>query len=219
MTDLKTNAAHTWADPETPLNLALARDELGGVTLEQLRDLPFAGLAQFKQAGKFPAGYPADTAIFYSPRDPGVHAVDAWVGMQVTHSWEVNMYGMDDPLVAAITRMHCENPNVLVVVNLDKSQAGGTHEKQILNAYLHDRIGNSVAVGHSIKGAISHLKLTVADKRVKSGGSTNMSQGGEEKQDNELVVTTNPLLAAEASSVVGLNHDAMLAQMAKAPAA
>lgn len=203
-----------WGTIETPLDFDVARAELDGLSLTELQRLTFPELARFKAAGSFADGYPADTAVFYSPRDPGVHAVEAWCALQVTHSWEVNMYGFDDPLVAALTRHWCEQGDVLVVVNLDKSQAGGKHEREILDTFLHDQIGNSVAVGHSIRGAISHLKLTVADKRIRSGGSTNMSQGGEEAQDNELVVTTNPILAGEASSIVGLNHDAMLGQMA-----
>ena len=124
------------------------------------------------------------------------------------------MFGEDDPLVASITRMHCDNPLVLTVVNLDSGQYGGKHEQEVTSLFRAGQLGNSVAVGHSIKGAISHLKVTVADKRIKTGGSTNQSQSGEEKQDNELTVTVNPLLAAEASSVIGLNHVAMLAQMA-----
>lgn len=203
-----------WLDIEYPLDLEKGRPEIGGLSLNELKRLSFSALGRFKLAGSFPLSYPSDTAAFYSPRDPGLHAVDAWAAMQVTHSWEVNMYGFDDPLVASITRMYCDDPTVLVIVNLDKSQAGGKHEQEILTLFQHGQLGNSVAVGRSIKSAISHLKITVADKRIKTGGSTNQSQSGEEKQDNELVVTTNPLLAAEASSVIGLNHVAMLAQMA-----
>lgn len=203
-----------WLDIEYPLDLSKPRAEIGGLTLTQLQALTFSELARFKAAGSFPPGYPADTQTYYSPRDPGVHAVEAWVAMQVTHSWEVNMFGEDDPLVASITRMHCDNPLVLTIVNLDSGQYGGKHEQEITSLFRHGQLGNSVAVGHSILSAISHLKVTVADKRIKTGGSTNQSQSGEEKQDNELTVTTNPLLAIEASTVIGLNHVAMLAQMA-----
>jgi hypothetical protein len=216
MESLASQSTGSWLDIEYPLDLSRPRPEIGGLTLTELQALSFGELARFKLAGAFPPGYPSDTATFYSPRDPGLHAVDAWVAMQATHSWEVNMYGEDDPLVASITRMHCDNPDLLVVVNLDKSQYGGKHEQEIMTLFQHGQLGNSIAVGKSIKGAISHLKITVADKRVKTGGSTNQSQSGEQKQDNELVVTTNALLAAEASSVIGLNHLAMLAQMAAA---
>lgn len=209
-----TSIQGTWLDIEVPLDLDRPRAEIAGLSLRALAALEFADLGRFKAAGSFPPGYPVDTQTYYSPRDPGVHAVNAWVAMQVTHSWEVNMFGEDDPLVASITRMHCDNPLVLTVVNLDSGQYGGKHEQEVTSLFRAGQLGNSVAVGHSIKGAISHLKVTVADKRIKTGGSTNQSQSGEEKQDNELTVTVNPLLAAEASSVIGLNHVAMLAQMA-----
>jgi hypothetical protein len=45
-------------------------------------------------------------------------------------------------------------------------------------------------------------------------GSTNRSLSGEEKQDNELTLSRNAVIAAETRAILDLNHDFMLKQMA-----
>jgi hypothetical protein len=49
-------------------------------------------------------------------------------------------------------------------------------------------------------------------------GSTNWSLAGEQKQDNELTVSGNAVLAAETRAALDRNHDWMLKQMAAAAA-
>jgi hypothetical protein len=46
-------------------------------------------------------------------------------------------------------------------------------------------------------------------------GSTNWSLSGETEQDNELTLSRNAVIAAEARAVLDLNHDWMLKQMAR----
>lgn len=97
-------------------------------------------------------------------------------------------------------------------MSLDSSQAAGVHEK-VLVAPWASAMGTSVAVGRSVKHAISHLKVAVVDGLYVVGGSTNWSLGGATAQDNELVVQRSPLVAARYSAILDVNHSEMLKQM------
>jgi hypothetical protein len=48
-------------------------------------------------------------------------------------------------------------------MSLDKSPAGDVHERTLPAKWQHDLIGNSIAVGESTKGAISHMKIVIID--------------------------------------------------------
>jgi phosphatidylserine/phosphatidylglycerophosphate/cardiolipin synthase-like enzyme len=200
-----------WEYPPDP---AKPRADLGGLSLEQLRAVPFEDLGRYKSAGSFPQGYSQDTLSFYSPRDPGLHSVIVWTLLQATHSVAVNMYGFDDPQASAIIQLHTENSAIAVTLSLDKSQAGGPAERTILKRFNHDLIGNSIAIGRSSRGDISHDKLLVVDGLYLITGSTNWSFGGEELQDNQLTLSRVPLAAAEARTIIDMDHDDMLKQMA-----
>ncbi len=207
--------AEEWEDPP---DFSKPRSDLEGLSLDDLAAVPFESLGRFKQAGKFPAGYSQDALSFYSPRDPGIHAVIVWTLLQATHSIAVNMYGFDDPQASAIIRLHTLNDAIAVTLSLDKSQAGGAAEKAILASFNNQLIGNSIAIGRSSRGDISHDKLLVVDGLYTVTGSTNWSFGGEELQDNQLTVSRDPLAAAEARTIIDLDHDDMLKQMAAAHA-
>jgi PLD-like domain len=200
-----------WEEDPNP---NMPRKDLGGLSLEQLRAIPFEALERFKAAGQFPPGYSNRALTFYVPRDPGVHAVIIWTLLQATHTLAVDMYGFDDEQAAAIIRQHTKNNDLAVTLSLDKSQAGGQAEKTILASFNNDLIGNSIAIGRSIRGEISHDKLLVVDGLYVLTGSTNWSCGGEELQNNQLTLSRDPLAAAEARAILDLDHDAMLKQMA-----
>ena len=202
-----------WEDPP---DFAKPRADLAGLSLDELAALSFESLGRFKQAGKFPPGYSQTSLSFYAPRDPNIHAVIIWTLLQATHSIAVNMYGFDDPQASAIIRLHTLNDAVAVTLSLDKSQAGGTAEKAILASFNNNLIGNSIAIGRSSRGDISHDKLLVVDGLYLITGSTNWSYGGEELQDNQLTLSRDPLSAAEARTIIDMDHDDMLKQMAAA---
>jgi phosphatidylserine/phosphatidylglycerophosphate/cardiolipin synthase-like enzyme len=99
-------------------------------------------------------------------------------------------------------------------MSLDRSQASGVHEKQILAKWSNDAFGNSIAIGtSSVHNAISHLKIVIVDGVYTIKGSTNWSLSGEQQQDNELTLSRNAVVAAETRAILDLNHDFMLKQM------
>lgn len=176
--------------------------------------LDWNGLGRYKQGGSFPAQYPDLLRTFYSPRDPGVHEVICALLRAATHSIVLNMYGYDDDEADSIIREKLDDDHVYVQMSLDKSQAGGVHERELLAQWKGADKGNSIAIGTSEKHAISHLKVCIVDGLYVIRGSTNWSLSGEQKQDNELTIIRDAVVAAETRSVLDINHDVMLKQMA-----
>lgn len=163
-------------------------------------------LDQFKSA-PFPPGYPDDVRTFYSPVDD-LHGALTFLVRQATAEVVVAMFGFDDDQLAAALKEKLSDASVHVQLTLDKSQAGGVHERQLLAAEGYPN--SSVAVGSSEHGAIMHLKLLVIDGTVLVSGSTNWSSSAEHLQDNELTVTVNPARAAEARLRIAQIHQHML---------
>jgi phosphatidylserine/phosphatidylglycerophosphate/cardiolipin synthase-like enzyme len=172
-------------------------------------------LGGYKAAGRFLEGYPADVRTFYSPVDD-VHGVLTSLLASTQKSIVLNMYGYDDAELNDIIISKLSDEHVYVQMSLDKSQAAGVHEHELLAKWNHDLIGNSIAIGHSTRGAISHMKIVIVDGVYTVRGSTNWSLSGEQKQDNELTVHNNAVIAAETRAELDRNHDAMLKQMAAA---
>lgn len=178
---------------------------------------PFAWeeLAQYKAEKRFLDGYPPDRRSFFSPRDD-IHGMLVSLLSSAQNSLALNMYGYDDDELDAIIREKLGSGNVYVQMSLDKSQAGGKHEKAILGEWSNEEFGNSIAIGtSSVKHAISHLKVLIVDGVYTVTGSTNWSISGESEQDNQLTLSRNAVVAAELRSVLDLNHDWMLKQMAE----
>src|SRR5690348_17858279 len=100
-------------------------------------------------------------------------------------------------------------------MSLLRSHASGVQEKQILARWANDAFCNFLAIGSiSVHNAISHLKIVIVDGVYTVRGSTNWSLAGEQKQDNELTIHNNAVIAAETRAELDRNHDAMLKQMA-----
>jgi len=169
-------------------------------------------LDRFK-AAPFPPGYPPAARTFYSPVDD-VHGALAAVLDSAGKSIVISMYGYDDPELNQVLRTKLEDDKIFVQLSLDSTQAAGQAEKPLLAQWENDGTGNSIAIGHSEKGAIMHLKLVIVDGLDVVTGSTNWSTSGETKQDNQLTVIRDPLVAAEARARVDIIHDDMLKQMA-----
>ena len=171
-------------------------------------------LHKFKAEGRFLDGYPSDTRTFFAPRDD-LHGLLGSLLASAQHSIVVNMYGYADDELDDIIRAKLESKHVYVQMSLDRSQAGGVHERNVLAEWENNAFGNSIAIGTSAKSAISHLKICIVDGVYTVKGSTNWSLSGEQKQDNELTLSRNAVIAAETRALLDLNHDWMLKQMAK----
>jgi phosphatidylserine/phosphatidylglycerophosphate/cardiolipin synthase-like enzyme len=164
----------------------------------------------------FAPGYPVAARSFYSPVD-NVHGALTDLLQSATKSLVIAMFGYDDDQLNQVIRAQLESVNVYVQMSLDRSQAGGVHERNILaslSKWENSKVGNSIAIGKSEKGAIMHLKLVIVDGLDVITGSTNWSTSGESQQDNQLTVIRDPLVAAEARARLDIIHDNMLKQMA-----
>jgi phosphatidylserine/phosphatidylglycerophosphate/cardiolipin synthase-like enzyme len=171
------------------------------------------GLAKYKAEGRFLDGYPDDQRTFFAPRDD-IHGLLVALLGSAQHSIVVNMFGYDDDQLNSIIQEKLADERVYVQMSLDRSQASGAHEKQILAKWSNDAFGNSIAIGtSSVHNAISHLKTVIVDGVYTVKGSTNWSLSGEQQQDNELTLSRNAVVAAETRAILDLNHDFMLKQM------
>jgi PLD-like domain len=171
-------------------------------------------LGPYKAEGRFLDGYPDDERTFFAPRD-NVHGLLVALLATAQHSIVVNMFGYDDDELNKIIQDKLADAHVYVQMSLDRSQAAGKHEKQILANWDNNAFGNSIAIGtSSVHNAISHLKIVIVDGVYTVKGSTNWSLSGEQQQDNELTLSRNAVIAAETRAILDLNHDFMLKQMA-----
>lgn len=173
-----------------------------------------ADLDQFKITAT-PLGYPDNVRTFYSPID-WVHQVLESVLASATRSVVVAMYGFDDDDLASMLARALQNSTMYVQITLDKTQAAGKAESALLKKYFNQLRGNSIAIGHSERGAIMHRKMMIVDGIWRVSGSTNWSDSGETKQDNELTVIRDATVCAEARTILDIEHDAALKQMAAA---
>jgi len=100
----------------------------------------------------------------------------------VSVSLYLNMFGFDDEELNNILMAKVADPQVIMLITLDKSQAGSVHEKRLLQS---DAAKDPIAfnthfvIGQSATHQISHTKGFVADGRVGGEGSTNWSASGE----------------------------------------
>jgi phosphatidylserine/phosphatidylglycerophosphate/cardiolipin synthase-like enzyme len=172
-------------------------------------------LAQYKAEKRFLDGYPDDQRSFFSPRDSLAPLLASLIA-SAQHSIVINMYGYDDIEFDQVIRAKLESAHVYVQISLDKSQASGKHESEILANWSNDDFGNSIAIGTaSVHHAISHLKVLIVDGVYSVTGSTNWSISGLSEQDNQLTLSRDAVVASELRAILDLNHDWMLKQMAE----
>ena len=154
-------------------------------------------LDQFRTV-PIPPGYPTDRRTFYSPRDNS-HACLNFVLGSAQSSIALSMYGFTDPTLLA-TLVGLVKAGLTTLVVLDSSQLTGPTEKANVAPLLALRAtcpNLRLSVGTSEDDAIMHHKSGVIDGTVIFTGSTNWSDSGEEKQDNQLTCAISPAESAD----------------------
>lgn len=134
-------------------------------------------LASFTREKSFPAADSPDFRVLYVGRDD-VHGALKYLLARCSRSLRFNQFGYDDDELDTIIQGLVASEHVMVQGTLDKSQAGGVHEKKILAGW-DSAMRNSFAIGQSATHQISHTKGGVIDGLVAFEGSTNWSASGE----------------------------------------
>jgi hypothetical protein len=146
-----------------------------------LQTFDLLDLQQYTQEKAYATNASKDFHLFYVGRDD-VHDILKHVLSRVSISLYLNMFGFDDEELNDILWSLAADPSVTMLVTLDKSQAGGAHERKILDSDIAKdpvRFSTHFAVGQSATHQISHTKGFVADGKVGGEGSTNWSSSGE----------------------------------------
>lgn len=147
-----------------------------------LQDFDLEDLKEFTLEGAYTPTASKDFHLFFVGRD-NVHEILKYVLSRASVSLYLNMFGYDDDELNRILMDKAHDPNVTMLITLDKSQAGGKHEKALLNADRASPDGLAAfnthfVIGQSATHQISHTKGFVADGKVGGEGSTNWSASG-----------------------------------------
>lgn len=192
------------------------------------RLVPFG---QYTPEGYLTPGY-GDHYLFFVGRDD-VHNILLRLLTAETMGLKLNMFGYDDDALNQAILALMGNKNVAVQATLDRSQAGGVHERAILasDVVSDPDFYNSFVVTTSATHQISHTKGGVL---VAQGlwfeGSTNWSGSGEgtgiqldpkvlqaagyKAQNNTLLVSANPVGLARFAARLDTEHNTGLLQRA-----
>lgn len=194
-------------------------------------DPRLAVLGIFTPEGKLTPGY-GDHYLFFVGRDD-VHSILHSLIPEETLEFKFNMFGYDDDELNTDIMNLFKNPGVKVQASLDKSQAGGVHEKKIIaldEAQDNNNFSNSFCILQSDTHQISHTKggIFVA-QGIGFEGSTNWSSSGEgtgislsadvynpvgfKAQNNTLLVSVNPVFLTRFTHQLDVEHQVGLKQV------
>jgi hypothetical protein len=179
-------------------------------------------LGQFTPAGLTP-GY-GQSYLFFVGKDD-VHGILKYLLSNEKMALKFNQFGFDDEELNQIIMDMLKNPSIRVQATLDKSQAGGIHEKKIIDADETNNPDflNSFAIGQSATHQISHTKGGVlVGQGLWWEGSTNWSGSGEgigislkadvknpvgfKSQNNTLLVSCNPVMLSHFGEQLDSEH-------------
>lgn len=196
-------------------------------------------LQPYTQEKVFATSASKDFHLFYVGRDD-VHDILKHVLSRVSVSLYLNMFGFDDDELNDILMKIALDDTITMLVTLDKSQAGGRHEKMLLDADREHNLAlfnthvvtkapvQEFVIGQSATHQISHTKGFVADGRVAGEGSTNWSDSGEgtfivkgapggpkfKAQNNTQSIITDPDTISRFSAELVAEHMIALKQAA-----
>lgn len=196
-------------------------------------DSRLAVLAKFTPAGLTP-GY-GQSYLFFVGRDD-VHGILHYLITNEKLALKFNQFGFDDEELNANILTLMKNPSIRVQATLDKSQAGGIHEKKIIasDEANDPNFLNSFAIGESATHQISHTKGGVLiGQGIWWEGSTNWSGSGEgvgislkanvknpsgfKGQNNTLLVSVNSPMLTHFGEQLDSEHLIAKAQMLSQP--
>jgi hypothetical protein len=153
---------------------------LGDVT-QSLQTFDLTDLQQYTREKSYATSASKDFHLFYVGRDD-VHDILKHILSRVSISLHLNMFGFDDDELNDILMAKAKDPHIMMMITLDKSQAGGVHEKKLLDSDIANdptAFNTYFVIGQSATHQISHTKGFVADGKVGGEGSTNWSASGE----------------------------------------
>lgn len=198
-----------------------------GISMDDTR---IAELAPYVYGGRLAPGY-GDHYLFLVGVDD-CHSILHHLLPQEPMALKLNMFGYDDDELNGDIVALMKDPNVRVQGTLDRSQAGGVHERVILsqNVAADPEFYNSFAVGQSATHQISHTKGGVmVGLGIGFEGSMNWSASGEgtginlkpgpavpgfKAQNNTFLVSTNPVFLARFGARLDAEHITALQQQA-----
>jgi len=152
-----------------------------GDPTQNLQTFTLRDLERFTREKVFATNASEHVHLFYVGRDD-VHEILKYILSRVCISLYLNMFGYDDPELNEILMAKAMDPNVTVLITLDKSQSGSKTERDLIakdKALNLSAFGTHFVTGQSSTHQISHTKGFVADGKVAGEGSTNWSTSGE----------------------------------------
>jgi hypothetical protein len=196
-------------------------------------DPRLAVLGVFTPEGELTPGY-GDHYLFMVGRDD-CHGILHYLVPRETLSFKLNMFGYDDDELNSDILGLIAKPSVHVQISLDRSQAGGVHEKRILDLDRQldsEAFAESVCILESASHQISHTKGGICvGQGIGFEGSMNWSASGEgagislkadvknpagfKAQNNTLLVSTNPVFLQRFSARLDIEHQIGLTQARK----
>jgi hypothetical protein len=148
---------------------------------QSLQTFQLTDLEQYTKEQAYSPTASREFHLFFVGRDD-VHDILKYVLSRVRVSLYINMFGYDDDELNKVLMEKVFDPSVTMLITLDKSQAGGKHEKMLLDADRKQALAQfntHFVIGQSATHQISHTKGFVADGRVGGEGSVNWSASGE----------------------------------------
>src|ERR1700692_2694499 len=96
---------------------------------QSLQTFDLLDLQQYTQEKVYSTTASKDFHLFYVGRDD-VHDILKYILSRASVSLYMNMFGFDDDELNDILMTQAQDPSITMVITLDKSQAGGVHEKK-----------------------------------------------------------------------------------------
>src|SRR6266404_4694684 len=104
-----------------------------GDPTQSLQTFDLTDLQQYTREKSYATTASKDFHLFYVGRDD-VHDILKHVLSRASISLYINMFGFDDDELNEILMAKAKDPHVMMMITLDKSQAGGMHEKKLLDS-------------------------------------------------------------------------------------